>query len=149
MSAAREVARKILGFPRSETAPVRRKLDAAEAVIEQHAEQARAEERERFARASDTAAKLAPEVPPEVIDAWLGRELADFRMVMNHCSEVYCHFTRDRISKPQTLPREVITVAEDLENEELEERRVAVRAIVAKIGGDTEELLADIEDALS
>lgn len=44
-------------------------------------------------------------------------ELADFQMVIRHCAEIYCHVTDSRISKPNTLPSEVIAVADDLEAE--------------------------------
>jgi hypothetical protein len=132
----------------SHTVEVQR-INALQVQLAERAGQARREERERFARASDTAAKLAPEVPPEVIMAWLGRELDDFQMVIRHCEEVYSHFTRDRISKANTLPSEVIRVAEDLENAELEQRRVAVRKILDDIEGDVDDLKSAIEEALS
>ena len=148
MSAAREVARKILGVPWSETAPVRRKLNAAEALIELHAEQARAEERERFVKAQGAAAALAPEVPHEVIAAWLARELADFQMVIDHCEKTYCYFSRGKVSKAQTLPEVVIAIADDADSEELAGRRRAVMAALAR-GPGLEALKEEIEEALS
>jgi hypothetical protein len=53
----------------------------------------------------------------ETVAQWLKDELADYDMVMEHCSEVYYHFSGGRISKPQTLPSEVIAVAEELRSQ--------------------------------
>jgi hypothetical protein len=61
------------------------------------------------------------EPPPELIDRWFQNELADYRMVLRHCSETYDHFTEGRISKPNTLPREVFAVAEELAQERFAE----------------------------
>lgn len=51
----------------------------------------------------------------------LKKELADFSMVMNGASKVYCAITDDRISKLNTDPDVVIRVAEDLETERTQE----------------------------
>ena len=64
---------------------------------------------------------------PKPLPERLADELADFRMVMDHCSEIYMHFSRGRISKPNTLPREVIAVAEDCDTEEFQEECREVR----------------------
>jgi len=56
-------------------------------------------------------------------------ELADYATVLEHCTHIYSHFTDGRISKANTLPEEVIQVAEELENERTEE---ACREAVAE-----------------
>jgi len=48
-------------------------------------------------------------------------ELHDYAMVMDHCTKIYDHFSRGRISKPNTLPSAVIVVAEDLLTEDIQE----------------------------
>jgi len=50
----------------------------------------------------------------EMVRAWFEDELADFKMVMNHCSEIYMHCSGGRISKPNTLPSEVMGEMEKL-----------------------------------
>ena len=49
------------------------------------------------------------------------RELYDFNMLMENAAKVYCHITDGRISKLNTLPYAVITVADDLIEERIEE----------------------------
>lgn len=44
----------------------------------------------------------------ELVQQWMDDELADFRMVMDHCSQIYMHCSGGKISKPNTLPEEVI-----------------------------------------
>lgn len=51
----------------------------------------------------------------------VAREMADLAMLCHHCTTVYMHMTDGRISKPNTLPSEVIGVAEDLEQERTSE----------------------------
>lgn len=51
----------------------------------------------------------------------LKNDLHDFNMVIKHCSHVYRHFSGGVISKPNTYPEEVISIAEDLERERIEE----------------------------
>lgn len=48
-------------------------------------------------------------------------EMADYYVVMDHCSEVYYHFTRSQISKPMTLPSEVIRLGEDIQSQDIDE----------------------------
>lgn len=48
-------------------------------------------------------------------------ELADFHLVMQEAAKVYHHVTGGRISKPNTLARDVIAVATDVDNEALEQ----------------------------
>ena len=48
-------------------------------------------------------------------------EWADFMTVVDHLSETYRHFSRGRISKPMTLPREVFSIAEDFVQEDIAE----------------------------
>ena len=81
--------------------------------------------------------------PPELLDKWMQDELADFKMVMDHCSTVYDHFTCGRISKPATLPSEVIAVAEELEAERLaaaEAERDAATARADRLAGENARL---------
>lgn len=56
--------------------------------------------------------------PPEAKDLW--GELTDAETMCKNLIETYCHFTHDRISKPLTYPKEVFTVANDLENERVD-----------------------------
>jgi hypothetical protein len=44
-------------------------------------------------------------------------ELDDFHMVIGNVSKVYDHITKGRISKPNTLAEEVISVADDIVTE--------------------------------
>lgn len=65
------------------------------------------------------------ELPPDTCEhspltRSLCNELADVAMLISHCTEVYCHFSGGRISKPNTLPAEVVAVAEELENERVD-----------------------------
>ena len=78
----------------------------------------RAEERERIAKSEEWWLGVydCPMEPSQIMD-----ELADFHMVSDHCSKVYDHFTLGRISKPNTWPSEVITVAEEIQSERINE----------------------------
>jgi hypothetical protein len=49
------------------------------------------------------------------------RELHDFNMLIDHCSQTYEHFSGGMITKPNTLPEEVFAAAEHLETERYEE----------------------------
>src|ERR1044072_1705643 len=55
---------------------------------------------------------VAPD-PSKSLAQRIRDEFADFQMVLDHCTQTYAHFSGDRISKPQTLPREVFAVAEE------------------------------------
>jgi len=44
----------------------------------------------------------------ELVSRWMDNELADYKMVMDHCSQIYMHCSGGRISKPNTLPEAVI-----------------------------------------
>lgn len=80
---------------------------------------ARKDERERIAKSEEYwrgVYDVGELTPDKIMD-----ELADFHMVVDHCSKVYDHFTNGRISKPQTLPSEVIAVAEDIMNGHINE----------------------------
>lgn len=48
-------------------------------------------------------------------------EMHDYQMVMRHCSRIYDAVTMGRVSKPTTLPRVVMHIAEELEAERTEE----------------------------
>jgi hypothetical protein len=65
--------------------------------------------------------ELAAPDPGKSLAQRIRDEFADFQMVIGHCSEVYDHFSRGRISKPNTLPSEVISIANDVESEDIEE----------------------------
>jgi hypothetical protein len=50
----------------------------------------------------------------------VAREMADYLMIMEHCTEIYSEVSRSRVSKPETLPsvvigmyHEALTEAED------------------------------------
>ncbi len=49
------------------------------------------------------------------------RELSDYSMVMDIAAEVYCHITGNRISKVNTLASEIITQAEEIQEEHIQE----------------------------
>ena len=50
---------------------------------------------------------------------WCG-DIADMKMLADHCSKIYYAMTDGRISKPNTLPEEVERIANDLETERTE-----------------------------
>jgi len=54
-------------------------------------------------------------------------ELVDYKMVMGIASEVYDHITHGRISKPNTLAREIIAVADEVAQELLDEELAELR----------------------
>jgi hypothetical protein len=67
-------------------------------------------------------AELLGQPPAALLDRWMDNELADYGVVLKHCSEVYDYLSGGRISKPNTLPSEVIALAERLEHERDNER---------------------------
>lgn len=77
--------------------------------------------------AADTLAAIDAALPPLDADETkpLGQrvadEMADYAMVIDHASRVFCDITSGRISKPNTLPEVVIAVADDLERARQEE----------------------------
>lgn len=96
----------------------------------------------------ETAIAALRKPPADVIRHWLDNELADFAMVIRHCSTVYSEVTGGRISKPTTLPEEVLAVANDLETERTE-RAVAEAVEEAKEDHErTKKLLADCRSEL-
>jgi len=56
-----------------------------------------------------------------VVEKWLKDEGKDLKTVMDHCSQVYMHFSGGNISNPMTFPSEVIAIAEELEEERFQE----------------------------
>jgi len=52
--------------------------------------------------------------------AALLREYEDYMTIADHCTKVYDHFSGGRISKPFTLPSEVIAVAQEVQDEDFE-----------------------------
>lgn len=74
--------------------------------------------------------------PTELLAKWMDNELADYAMVLRHCSEVYGHFSGGRISKPQTYPSEVFSVAEEIREEEIAE----------DVADETERLHAELDE---
>ncbi len=54
-------------------------------------------------------------------------ELSDFNMMMDHLSRTYCHFSDGQISKPNTLPEEVFSIADEKETERTEEALAKLR----------------------
>ena len=73
----------------------------------------------------------------EQVDAWMQAELADFSMVVDHCSRIYDEVTGGRVSKPNTLPEVVIGIANDLERERTDE---AVREETEELRGERDRL---------
>ena len=70
-------------------------------------------------------------------------ELHDFAMVLDHCIEVYKAASGGRISKPTTLPSEVVSVMERLQQEAVEqvvEERDAAQAALAAAEREVREL---------
>lgn len=88
----------------------------------------------------ETALAAMRQPPMNVIGHWLDNELADFAMVIRHCSTVYSEVSGGRISKPTTLPEEVLAVANDLETERVEE------AIAEALAAEREKIEALLSD---
>lgn len=63
---------------------------------------------------------------------WCG-DITDMSMLIRHLTATYSSFTDGRITKPNTLPEEVIAVAGDLETERTE---AAVKDALAEAGSD-------------
>ncbi len=78
------------------------------------------QEREAIEAALDEWARLDPGEQKPLPDR-IRDEGKDFNMLVDHLSETYCHFSGGRISKPNTLPREVFAVAEELRQEDFDE----------------------------
>lgn len=79
---------------------------------------------ERTARAiheSATRAVLFAVDPLLARIAALTREYQDYMTIADHCTAVYSHFSGGRISKPFTLPSEVIAQAEEIQNKDFQE----------------------------
>lgn len=94
----------------------------------------------------ETALAALRQPPMNVIGHWLDNELADFAMVIRHCSTVYSEVSGGRISKPTTLPEEVLAVANDLETERVEE---AIAEALAAERADHEETKKLLEALLA
>jgi hypothetical protein len=82
-------------------------------------------------------------------------DLTDFRMVMDHCSRIYMWASGGRISKPNTLPEEVMCVAEEIradeDAEELAELTAERDAAIARAEAaeaEHERLCEDIDEHL-
>lgn len=112
--AAKEIARRHL----TQTAALQKKLTAVE--------------KER-----DEANEALESKRGETVAGWMKAELSDYDMVLNHCAEIYMHFSRGRISKQNTLPREVIAIAEEIDSQDIND---AVKAA-------TEDLRAKLAEA--
>jgi hypothetical protein len=80
-------------------------------------------------------ALVAPD-PEKSLALRICDEFADFQMVIDHCSKIYAHVTNGRISKPNTLPSVVLSVAEELEEERTTE---AIREALDGIEVDDED----------
>lgn len=66
----------------------------------------------------------------------LARELADYWNLIGWTAEVYCHVTGDRISKPNTLPSAVISVADERTQELIdEEAGEAIDSLIEDLEG--------------
>ena len=59
-------------------------------------------------------------------EAWGNTQ--DLQVVAQHCSEAYDAMTRGRISKPNTLPTEAISIMEELAQQDIDEAVAAERA---------------------
>jgi hypothetical protein len=90
-----------------------------------HDEKTRADKAEATVRELEEASHALDELvapdPEKSLAQRIRDEFADFQMVIDHCTEVYDHFSRGRISKPNTLPREVISEAEGFAQEDTAE----------------------------
>lgn len=49
-----------------------------------------------------------------LVQKWMDDELADMKVLSEHCSFIYRHASGGRISKPMTLPSEVISIHDEL-----------------------------------
>jgi hypothetical protein len=59
----------------------------------------------------------------------LQKDLVDMKMLIDHLTRTYDHFSRGRISKPNTLPEEVFKVAEELDMADIDEELAELRQI--------------------
>lgn len=92
------------------------------------------QEREAIEAALDEWARLDPGEQKSLPDR-IRDEGKDFNMLVDHLSETYLHFSGGRISKPNTLPWEVFSVAEDLRQEDFEEWLKELEARTAEEAG--------------
>ncbi len=101
-------------------------------------------ERDEARRERDAASTVLDElVAPDKTKSLAQRiqdEFADFKMVLAHCAAVYCHFSRNRISKQNTLPDEVIRLAEEFSTED-------IQAATKELTDDNESLRAKLTAA--
>lgn len=79
--------------------------------------------------------------PVELLERWMQNELSDYRMVIDHCTRTYSHFSRGRISKPNTLPEEVIREAEEFETRDIED---AVNEATEELRAERDGLAAEV-----
>lgn len=85
----------------------------------------------------------------------LDNELADVEMLCRIASEVYDTITRGRISKPNTMPFEILSVVDELATEERNEafkegREVAAaELLVANLNAESWQTAAQIAEALA
>lgn len=88
--------------------------------------------RHTLAAASAALDELVAPDPDKPLPQRIRDEFHDFKMVLDHLTTVYDHFSNGRITKPNTLPAEVIAVASDLatkeQREAIEEETRALRA---------------------
>lgn len=60
-------------------------------------------------------------------------ELNDIHMLIDHCTKIYSHFSGGMISKPNTLPFEVIHMSDRREQEELEEHVEDILNVISEV----------------
>lgn len=84
--------------------------------------------------------KLVAPDPTKTLAQRIQDAFADFQMVLDHCARIYDHFSRGRISKPNTVPEEVITLAEDFETEDRARLDAQLLAAEKKVIELTEQL---------
>jgi hypothetical protein len=85
-------------------------------------------------REIDAITKLLDEFAPldtdehKTLSQRVADEISDYKMVMDHCSEIYMHCSGGRISKPQTMPFEVIGILNDEQSKDIDEAITEARA---------------------
>lgn len=60
-------------------------------------------------------------------------ELHDIHMLVDHVTTVYSHFSGGMISKPNTLPTEVILLSDRREQEDLEEHVEDILKVISEV----------------
>jgi hypothetical protein len=77
----------------------------------------------------------------------LERELADYQIVLGHCSVIYDWATDGRITKPNTPPSQVIAVAEDLLTQQRDEEVTRLTRDLTEANERRQEAVNSVSDS--